>query len=262
MNVERIEYAITHLDSCILEEVLLERYKRLTRKRLMPLGASQKAACVAAASIILCSCGIGAATMFLNNENSVNPEQSNPAQSSTPPQFVPNYSTPSLEELYATEPYASLLPQSMLSNLQLKSSYSTEYDELANPEDKKYLSLVFESPNAQRYLEIKVGEKYEYEKLADPNDPNTYRFSLYYGPIENEGAVGGDLPQISGLFYAADITQEIAADRIYVFKDGLCKAEIDIICGDFVVRYGYTGTPISGADLYSMITSSNWFANN
>lgn len=262
MNVECVESAITHLDSCILEDILLERYKRLTRKHFKHLGAPQKTVCVAAASIILCSCGIGVATMFLNNSNPVNPTQPNPVPSSTPAQYVPNYSTPSLEELYTTEPYASLLPQSILLNLQLKSSYLTEYDEIANPEDKKFLSLVFESQNAQRYLEIKIREPYEYERLADPNDPSTYRFSLYYGPIENEGAVGGELPPISGLFYAEDITQEIATDRIYVFKDGLCKAEIDIICGDFVVCYGYTGTPISGADLYGMITSSNWFESN
>lgn len=259
MNIECIESAITHLDSCILEDVLLERYKRLTRKHF---GVPQKAACVAAASIILCSCGIGAVTVFLNNSHSVDPTQSNPVQSSTPPQYVPNFSAPSLEELYTTEPYASLLPQSMLPDLQLKSSYLTEYDEIANPEDKKYLSLVFESQNAQRYQEIKIREPYEYERLADPNDPSTYRLSLYYGPVENEGAVGGNLPPISGLFYAEDITQEITADRVYVFKDGLCKAEIDIICGDYVVCYGYTGVPISGADFYSMITSSNWFAKH
>lgn len=169
-----------------------------------------------------------------------------------------NFITPGLDELYKTEPYSELLPYIIPAGLSFRSSYLTVADEISDPDKRRYLSVIFDSEDSD--FEIKISAYDGKIPIADPGKAESYKLDLYYGPIENEGAVGADLPNVFVPFYASDINRKITADRIYTFSDGLCKAEISILCGDHIVSYGYNGPEITAEDFYDVIMSSNWFA--
>ncbi len=159
------------------------------------------------------------------------------------PGYVPAYSSPSLEEIYGDPLFGYLLPRKLLSGCRSYKSYLTEEDPVVHSRARAYLSVSFKTGSEPwDSLEIKVSEHDGAFSLLDPNDPGTYRLSLYYGP-EASGRVGADRPAVFGCFYPDDITREIIAERIYVFSDGLCKAAVALVYGDRILSYGYTGDP-------------------
>lgn len=261
MNNLHIENAVSALDADILDSILRKRHQRMTESAIHSIRLYKQVACAAAAILVICSCAAGSAAVLLNRPAYPGIPDSTTQSSDTPPSYVPNFSTPSMEELYATEPYSRLLPRTIFSGLAFRSSYLTLDDPFIGAFGPHYLHLSFSSADAKSKLEIKVSPRTGKEQLADPHDPSTYDLSLYYGPIENEGALGGKLPTISGLFLPENISEEIAAARIYTFRDGLCKAEIALLCEEYVVSYGYNGSAISGEALYRMIISSDWFSS-
>ena len=175
------------------------------------------------------------------------------------PQYIPAFSTPTLEEVYAIAPYSELLPKRLLSNCSFSSSYMTEYDPVANPEGHKFLALIFKTGNEPwDTMEIKVSEYDGSAVFADINDKKTYALSYLYG--NDSTPVGKDLVSFSDLFRAEDITFDIAKEMVYTLPDGLCKAEISLLCGDYIVSYAYTGDEITAESFYDMIVSSDWFS--
>lgn len=95
--------------------------------------------------------------------------------------------------------------------------------------------------------------------VADPLKPDTYDLSLYYEYLKAPGTVGADSPRLISLFRAEDFSEGIMKKRMYVFDDGLCKVEIEVLCGEYVVEYFYAGEQISPEIFYEMITSSDYF---
>ena len=141
-----------------------------------------------------------------------------------PPQYIPAFSSPDLEALYKETPYADLLPQKIPETLAFVSSYKTEYDPIANPNNVRYLSLLFRSEENAAYFEITVTKYDPSSVIADPAKSDSYDLSRYYGYLESNEALRADAPQIIGLFHSDDISEAIAEKRIYRFDDGLCKA--------------------------------------
>lgn len=177
------------------------------------------------------------------------------------PYYVPAYSTPSLDELYSTGPYSDLLPTRVLENCEFRGTYLTEYDPVANPDNHKYLAISFKTgPEDWDYLEIRVSE-YGADGVrpepADPGAPDTYDLSFLYAWQAGDRE-GKEPPRVNGLFRSSDVSRGITAYRIAMF-DGLCKADISVICGDYVVSYSYTGREISADAFFNMITSAKWF---
>ena len=198
----------------------------------------------------------------LNNQPSINdlpdPTQYVPGLSD-PPQYVPSYSSPELDDLYKEEPYSVLLPTKIPETLSLDSSYKAEYDPIANPDSEQYLWLGFCSKQNDSSMELRVMEYNGKTPMADPTKADTYDISLYYDYLKIPGTVGADAPKITGLFWAKDLSLSIVEKRMYVFDDGLCKAEIQILCGKYEVCYNYAGTEISPQLFYEVITSSQYF---
>ena len=175
------------------------------------------------------------------------------------PQYIPEFSTPTLEEVYSVSPYSELLPKRLLSNCSFSYSYMTEYDTVVNPEDHKFLALIFKTGNELwEAMEIKVSENDGTSVFADINDKNTYALSYLYGndldPSEK------DLEKFSELFAAENVTIDITREMVYTLPDGVCKAEISILCGDYIVSYAYTGAEITAESFFDMIMSSVWFS--
>ena len=174
------------------------------------------------------------------------------------PQYIANFSEPDLEEIYKEDLYSELLPQKIPETLAFISSYKTEYDPIANPDNEKYLSLFFGTEKTNTSLEIKVLKYDGKEAIADPQKTDTFDLTSYYEYLNVPDSVGAEAPNLISLFRAEDISPSIAKRRMYVFPDGLCKAEIEILCGDYVVAYHYAGTELSAGLFYDMITSSNY----
>ena len=176
------------------------------------------------------------------------------------PQYIPAFTSPELDALYKEEPYSILIPRKMPETFELKSSYKIEYDPIANPDSKKYLHLCFKSEQIDSSIEIKVMEYEGKGAIADPAKTDTYDISLYYDYLKTPGTVGADAPDVlEAIFCAEDLSTSIVEKRMYVFDDGLCNVEIQILCGDYVVGYHYVGPEISSESLYEVITSSQYF---
>lgn len=254
MSVAQLANAITMMDENILSDILEERYKRITRTRKtdrslvticrFPLAM----ATIAAACVIVV---ILAAPHLIRQPNTNNLPDA--------PQYIAAFSSPELEALYKEHPYSELLPQKIPETLAFVSSYRTEYDPIANPNNKQYLSLFFGAEKNSNSLEVKVKGYDGKVIIADPEKPDTYDLSLYYRYLETPGAVGADAPKMISLFNAETLSKSIAEKRMYVFADGLCKAEIEILCGDYIVSYHYVGAELSAQSFYDMITSSLFF---
>ena len=91
---------------------------------------------------------------------------------------------------------------------------------------------------------------------ADINDKRTYALSYLYD--NDSPPAGNSLASFSDLFHAEDITIDIVKEMVYTLPDGLCKAGISILCGDYIVSYAYTGAEITAESFYDMIVSSEW----
>ena len=133
----------------------------------------------------------------------------------------------------------------------------TEYDPVANPDGHKFLVLIFKTGNESwDTMEIKVSEYDGTSVLADINDKRTYALSYLYD--NDSSPAGNSLAGFSDLFHAEDITIDIIKEMVYTLPDGLCKAEISLLCGDYIVSYAYTGAEITVESFYDMIVSSEW----
>ena len=197
-----------------------------------------------------------------NTEQPANTGQPDTGNSQKPPQYVPSYSSPELDILYKEGPYSMLLPRKVPETFAFESSYKLEYDPIANPNKEQHLWLGFQSKEDGSSIEIRVMEYTGKTAVTEPANSDTYDLSLYYDYLKNStpGAVGADAPDVlTALFRAEDFSEAIAEKRMYVFDDGLCKAEIQILCGEYVVAYHYAGTEMSSQSLYEMITSSGYF---
>ena len=181
--------------------------------------------------------------------------------SQIPPEYIPAYSTPDLETLYMQAPFASLIPRKLPESFAFKSSYKAEYDSLANPNNEPYLWLGFSSSESELYnIEIRISKYDGKTTLSDPETPNDYDLSRYYDYLKTPGAVGADAPAVlDALFRSEDLSVSIAEKRMYVFDDGICKAEIKLLCGDYTISYSYVGAEISPTAFYEVITSSDHF---
>ena len=207
-----------------------------------------------AAACLLLAVGLGAWGMLTRGSPAPvdPPEGTLPASRDpiTAPQDVERFTAPELETLYQTEPYSRLLPQKIPAGLTFRESFLTDPD----PVGDRYLALSFSSNRGT--LEIKVASRPTDRPAADPTDPGTYRLDLYYGPQERDGTVGAELPDVFRPIQAADFSEEIAAARIYTFRSGQCQAQVDLICGDYMVSYNFSGDPIHPDLFLECVTSS------
>ncbi len=253
MNAAKLANAITMLDENILSDILEERYSRNTgiKKAEVIHRFPFAIASIAAACLLV----VTLAVSYLIRQ----PKPNEPNTDNLLASHTPAFSSPELEALYKEYPYSEILPKKIPASLNFISSYKIEYDPIANPENKQFLALIFSAEKSTAMLEMKVMEYDGYAAAADPEKPDTYDLSLYYGYLETPGTVGADAPQMISLFRAEDISESIAEKRMYVFDDGLCKAEIEILCGDYVVAYHYTGPAITPTVFHEMITSAQWF---
>ncbi len=178
-------------------------------------------------------------------------------------EYIQPFSEPTLEELYSDQIFARLLPRKLPDCCLFYRSYMTENE---NVEDR-YLHLTFRddaasftsgfaSENGSEF-EIKISRLENNVRPADPNDPQTYRVSLFYEALD-KGLLGDQLPNVFRPFRTEDLTREIVADKIFVMGDH-CAADISIICVDHVVSYRYIGTRISVDEIYDIIASSQVF---
>ena len=253
MKTAQIANAITMIDENILSDILEERYNRMLyiNKGNYFRTASRRFLFSAAALVACFLVVLLAVPHFIN--------QPTTHTNTDTPQYIPAFSSPDLATLYKEYPYSEILPQKLPDTLTLVSSYKTEYDPIANPDNNQYLALSFGSVKTNNSLEVKVIEYDGSAIIADPQKPDTYDLTSYYSYLETPGTVGADAPETIGLFKAEDVTKQIMEKRMYVFADGLCKAEIEILCGDYIVAYYYVGTELSAKSLYDMVTSSCYF---
>ena len=226
-----------------------------TKKKPHPVWI--KWAAMAACFCLLLTAVIATPRLCEQPTNIDQPNTSNPQNIS---QYVPSYSSPELESLYKEDPYSMLLPNKIPETFAFASSYKTEYDPIANPNSEQYLWLGFNSEQLKSSIEIKVMEYDGKGAITEPAEMDTYDLSLYYDHLKTPGAVGADAPNVlTALFRAEDLSVSIVEKRMYAFDDGLCKAEIQILCGDQIVGYHYAGIEISPQSLYEVITSSYYF---
>ncbi|MBR5767583.1 MAG: hypothetical protein IKX86_02760 [Clostridia bacterium] len=185
------------------------------------------------------------------------------------PEYVQPFSTPTIEELYSDPVFEWLLPRKLPDGIVCYRSYLTE--------ERGFLGLYLYSEPWEQWkqravdpsgaddwnscfqLEIKISQFTNGTLLADLADPNTYRLSLYYGPMEKDPSVlGSQLPRVFGAVYAEDLSREIIEDKIYTFSEGGCTAVISVVCGDRVVKIRYYGKEISADDFCNLVSSS-WY---
>ncbi len=253
MNVAKLANAISMIDDSILSDVLEERYRR--NADIKEASKSFKTICrlSLAAAAIAAVCLLAVLTV----SNNTVPQDINPILDK--PQYVAAFSSPELKALYEEYPYSQLLPQKVPEKLLFISSYKTEYDPIANPENYEFLALCFGGSIDTGNLEIKVTKYDGKAEIADPAKPETYDLSLYYEYRETPGTFGANAPKILNLFRAEDLSPMIAEKRVYVFDDGLCKAEIKILCGEYVVAYHYAGPELTSDLFFEVITSPHYF---
>lgn len=267
MEIDSIENALSGINEKTIDSISKERFKKMKNdhskaRTAKAFGSSKKLIAAAAAALLLCSLAV---IIPLSQRNPGVVSDPNGSESADPrhtgntegiPQYIPEYGAPTLDEVYATAPYSELLPKRLLSDCSFVSSYMIKYDPVANPDDHKFLALVFKTGNETwSRMEIKVSEYDKTTPFADINDQKTYALSYLYG--ENAGPAG-DLQGFSELFHSEDITKDIVKEMVYTASDGLCKAEISVLCGDYIVSYAYTGPEITSDAFYDMIVSSDY----
>lgn len=246
MNAAEFNLALNEVDQTYIQEYMTNA-KKNTASLLYRITTA--AACLALAAVGLWLF-LGKQIFPVRNESVVPTTVETNSQQNTP-QEIEAFTTPELEALYRDETYSALLPRLIPSGMSFKSTFLTE--------SGNFLLVQFESPDST--LDIQVSEYDGSGELADPEKPETYRLDLHYGSQEEFGTVSAELPNVFLPLRSTDITHEIAAAKIYTYKDGLCIANIDILFGDYIVHYAYHGSEITEDVFYEMITSSNCFAN-
>ncbi len=254
MKPDQLANAITMIEEKTLFDILEERHKRITKmkKTDRSLVTIRRFSFAAATIAVACFLVVMLAVPHLVS-------QPNTTHYLDAPQYIAAFRSPELEALYNEYPYSDLLPQKIPETLAFESSYIAEYDPIANPNSEQYLSLIFSAEKTNTYLEVKVMGYDGNTMIADPQKPDTYDLTPYYRYLETPGTVGADAPKVTGLFKAEDISRAVAERRMYVFADGLCKAEIEVLCGDYIVAYHYAGAELSAQLFFDMITSSHYF---
>lgn len=253
MRTAQIADAIAMIEESTLFDILEERYKRINRMKDSdcPVITVRRISFAVAALAACFLVAIFAVSHLISQPNSNNYLDT--------PQYVAAFSSPELAALYKEYPYSEILPQKVPETLAFASSYKTTYDPIANPNNEQYLSLTFSTEKTNTSLEVKVVSYDGSAIIADPQKPETYDLAPYYSYLETPGAVGADAPKVLGLFRAEDISKQLVEKRIYVFADGLCKAEIEVLCGEYVVAYQYVGAELSAQLFCDMITSAHYF---
>jgi len=249
MTKEQVYEAIGHIDETFIREA-----HEVAKK---PQSVRTKWAVIAACLCLLLTAVFASAHLLDKPGNTDRPDTSIPQDI---PQYVPSHSSPDLAALYKEAPYSVLLPGKIPETFVFESSYKAEYDPIANPNGEQYLWLDFRSEQYKASMEIKVMEYDGKGRITDPTKTDTYDLSLYYDYLKTPGTVGADAPKVlKALFCGEDLSESIVKKRMYVFDDGLCKAEIQIVCGEHIVDYHYAGMEISPRTLYEVIASSRYF---
>lgn len=261
MKIDFIENALSGIDEKTIDSISEERYRKMGKgnvksQKIKISGFSKKIIAIsAAAALFICIFAV-TIPLFLKSPSDIgDPNDSE----SVNPQHIENLITPELEELNKTEPYSELLPKRLLSGCSFVSSYMTINDPVANPEDHKYLALNFKmGSETWSTMEIKVSEYDGSPLFADIHNKNTFAISNLYGanagPAEN-------LQGFSELFHSEDVSKDIVEEMVYTTSGGLCKAEISVLCGDYIVSYAYAGPEITSDAFYDMIISSDYMQN-
>lgn len=256
-----LENALSGIDNNTIDRVLSERYKRTERAavRTRSVSAGNKSVfftkiAPAAAALTILLIGFAIIVSHFSDNPGISEGAITTGQPNIP-HVSESFISPSLKELYNTKPFSNLLPKKIPEGFTLTSSFLSTYNEITNPENRKRLVLEFQSGDS--ILEIKIYE-YDGQLLADPSDPETYKWDLFYGPSENEGALGANLPNVFGVIKSSDVSKEIVSEKIYTYKNGLCVAGIEILCDDYILDYFYQGEEITGDFFYDLVMSSRF----
>ena len=263
MNTVELSNAISMIDENILCDILDERYKRMTaEKKVHKSAVFIRRFSFAAAAVAVCILATVFTLPHFRNQPSNLPNPNPLPTTDTIPNsphsggHTPAFSQPSLDEIYAMTPYDQLFPRKILDDYAFYSSYRTESDPIVGTTAGGYLSVVFKpsSSGTLDYYSLEVSISADVDNLvfADIENPQSYDLAHFYKerPIH-----GNYFPT----FMPDDIDTDILNYRIYVFDNGLCKASIKIFIDDHIVSYSYTGSTITAADFYAMITSAQWF---
>lgn len=178
-----------------------------------------------------------------------------------PDYYVPAYETPRLDELYDSDLFSTLIPKTLLPEMALESSYMTVYDPLTNPNDTRYLQLIFKTADGKNTLNISVDNSSGDETVADPADSTTYSVAYRYALLKS-GASDNELNRF-GCFLPDDVNREVFNQLVFVSDDGRCRAGISLLCGNRIVSYSYNGSKqISPDDFYGMVMSADIMQRN
>lgn len=147
MRTDQLANAISMIEENTLFDILEERHKRITRKTDRSLVTIRRFSFAAATIAVACFLVVMLAAYHLVSQ---------PNNYLDSPQYIAAFRSPELEALYKEYPYSDLLPQKIPETLAFASSYKTEYDPIANPNNEQYLSLTFSAEKAKTFLEVKV----------------------------------------------------------------------------------------------------------
>lgn len=256
MNKDQLYEAIGDIN----EEYICDAHKSVKKAPFAWLHWVAMAACLC----LLLTAAIAAPRLFVRPNDPEQPtnihQTTDTGSSQLPPEYVPSYSSPDLESLYKEAPFDALIPRALPETFSFGSSYKSEYDPIANPNSDPYLWLDFTAKDSASNIEIRISKYDGRESVAVPEKTETYDLSRLYDYLKTPGAVQADGPDVlEALFRSEDLSVSVTEKRMYVFDDGLCKAEIKILCGNYTIAYHYAGTEITPTAFYEMITSADYF---
>lgn len=248
MNAERLENALSGIREKTLNTILEERYRRNKNLKTHALPLFGETTAVRKRRFAVLAASFAVAILLLSAALAI---RTRPQETvSDLPHQGETFLSPDLEQLYQTDRFSTLLPQLLPDSLHFASSLVTE--------DQTFCSLIFRSDDRKSDLEIQLRPFGAADRIADPAEPQTYRLSVYFDRIDH-GELGDDLSDMTGLFRASDMSFPILQDRTYMTKEGLTVIRIELLCGNQVVSYAYTGESIDGVTFYRMIRSSDFF---
>lgn len=182
------------------------------------------------------------------------------------PDYAPPYLSPSWDELKQITPFSQLIPVEILEGFRLKSTYLLEESKIVSG-NYAYLGLLFENEVHQvsewqnDNYEIRISKKEEDLHVFDPNNRDSYDLSRYFkSQKENHASIPEKAHGVYGVFLAEELTEDIIKARTYCFHEDYCQIWIDVVCGDYLISYSYTGAPISAEKFYTMIKSARFFS--
>lgn len=183
------------------------------------------------------------------------------------PDYFPPFSSPDIAVLYQQDPYSELLPQMLLEGMSIESVYLAHNNAGNAPDKRSYLGII--CVNNDRSVtefmndtcEIKITGIEDSMQLSDLQNPDSYTLSNYYqSQKKNKQKTGNSSYGLTGVFSAQDLTEDTVNARRCIFPEGFSKVEIDIVCGEYLVSYSYTGAPVAAGEFLKMIRSAKFFS--